>query len=286
MTRFGFRRRLFQNAIDMRHPVASIARWPFWLFAIVRGKPVITRFATGGLRMQLIPKLHGFGSTSVFIKRDYYEPELLAVRRLISEGSVVLDIGGSFGIFALFMAEFVGPEGRVHTFEPGEFSFRQLRANIALNPQGERITPHNVAASDRPATLMLYHIGHSPVNYSIGSADGIDGEPVPAIRVDETIPAEDAARVSFIKIDVEGHEIAALEGARSIIEERRPTIMFEVSTSALARHRQVPADVYNYLAGYGYSFWELGPDGRFIETGSPRNGNIFAATRNLAALVP
>ncbi len=281
MTLSGFRRRFTQNAMDTAHPFASLARWPAWLLACASGRATIARFKTGGLKMLLVPKLHSFGSTSIYIKRDYYEPELLGVGRLIKPGSVVLDIGGSFGIFALFMAHFSGPKGRVHSFEPGHFSFSQLSTNVALNRMEQRIVLHHAAASDRSATLQLFHIGGSPVNFSLGGATGIAAEEVPAVRVADLVPAADAARVSFIKIDVEGYEIAALEGARPIIEAAKPVIMFEVSASALARQGQVPLDVYDFLSSFGYRFWMLEGTRMVPVEGTP-DGNIFAAIADLA----
>jgi FkbM family methyltransferase len=277
----GLGRRFLQNAIDTKRPVRSALRWPMWLVACARGKPVMARFETGGLVMQLVPRLHAFGTTSIFIKRDYYEPELMAIGRLIRPGDVVLDIGGSYGIFALFMAHFVGPEGHVYTFEPGAFSYSQLVQNIARNPQGERITTYNAAATDKPATLKLFHIADSPVNFSMGGTAGATAEEVPAVRVDATLPPEDAARIAFIKIDVEGYELAALEGARGILEASHPMIMFEVSEDALARQGQTPADIYGFLAGFGYSFWVLDGKGGFRRTSGQPEGNIFAAIGNL-----
>lgn len=284
MTLAGFRRRLLQNAIDLEHPLRSLARWPAWLLAVASRRPPIARFATGALRMRLIPRLHSFGSTSIYIKRDGYEPELRAIRRLIAPGSVALDIGGSFGIFALFMAEYVGAGGRVHSFEPGRLSFAQLTANLALNPQGARVVAHNAAATDVPGTLRLYHIGGSPVNFSLGASEGIEAEEVPAVRIDAALPAEDAARVSFVKIDVEGSEQAALEGMRPILAAARPTILFEVSADALARQRQAPGDIYAYLAAYGYGFWILDPRGRFVRASGTPEGNIFASAGDLSLL--
>lgn len=278
----SFRRRLFQNALDTKRPFASVSRWPLWLAACALRRSTVVRFATGGLKMRLIPRLHSFGSTSLFIKRDHYEPELLAISRLIAPGSVVLDIGGSFGVFALFMAHFVGPQGRVHSFEPGRFSFEQLERNVALNPAAAtRITLHKVAATDVPASLELYHVADSPVNFSVGKAEGATSETVPAMRVDALVSPEEAARVSFIKIDVEGYEIAALEGARAIIEKSLPTIMFEVSEDALGRQGLAPADIYRFLGDFGYRFWGLDQRSRFVPvTGTP-DGNIFASTRDL-----
>lgn len=278
----AWRRRFWQNAIDPQRPLASLARWPAWLLACGVKRPKVARFSTGGLRMQLVPKLHSFGSTSIYIKRDHYEPELLAVGRLIEPGCVVLDIGGSFGIFALFMAHFAGPAGKVHSFEPGRFSFDQITANVALNGLGQRITVHRAAASDQAATLKLFHVGNAPVTFSVGGGEGIEAEEVPAVRVADLVPAEDAARVGFIKIDVEGYEIAALEGARPIIEARHPAIMFEVSADALARQGQTPADVFAYLGSYGYRFWML-EGGRFVPQAEPCDGNIFASIEDLSA---
>lgn len=285
MTPFGFRRRFLQNAIDPARPVASALRWPAWLAACASGRPTVARFRTGGLQMSLVPKLHSFGSTSIYIKRDHYEPELLAVGRLIEPGSVVLDIGGSFGIFALFMAHFAGPSGRVYSFEPGRFSHSQLTNNVALNRMEQRIELHRVAASDKPSTLTLFHIGDSPVNFSVGGAPGMASEEVRAVGVADLVPRDDAARVSFVKIDVEGYEISALEGARPILEARHPTIMFEVAASALVRQGRTPHDVYAYLAGYGYRFWVL-ERGRFVPVDDARDGNIFASIADLSVVRP
>lgn len=272
----------FRNSgIDPLHPMRSLARWPRWLVACAHGGLTTARFATGGLQMQLVPRLHSFGSTSIYIKRDAYEPELLAAGRLIEPGSVALDIGGSFGIFALFMAHFTGPRGKVHSFEPARLSFDILSRNVALNRLSDRIALHRVAAADRPSTLQLTHLSNSPVNFTVAPVAGAATEEVPAARVADLVPVADAARVGFVKIDVEGYEMAALEGARPILEARRPTILFEVSAAALARQGQAPADIFAYLASYGYRFWML-RDGRFQPQEQPSEGNVFAAIDDLS----
>lgn len=277
--------RASKSMIDKRHPLRSLARWPRWLVACQIGKPVVAKFATGGIRMRLTPKLHSFGSTALFIRRDEYEPELLALSRLIEPGSTVLDIGGSYGVFTLFMAHFVGTGGKVYSFEPGYFSFSQISANIALNGFDGRIALHNVAASNQPAKLRLLHHGDSPVNFSIGSVDeGVAFEEVSAERVDALVPSGSWPRVSFIKIDVEGFEATALEGARGILESAHPTIMFEVSEAALARQDMTTAEMFQYLATFGYSFWMLDANKVFVRTTKAQEGNVFASIRDLSVV--
>ena len=233
--------------------------------------------------MRLVPRLHSFGTTALFIRRDEYEPELLAVGRLVDPGSVTLDIGGSYGVFTMFLGHYVGPTGHVHTFEPGHFSFSQISENVALNCFGDRVSLHNVAASDRDGQLRLLHHGDSPVNFSIGTIDeGVASEEVAAARVDSIVPRDQWAKIAFVKIDVEGFEAIALEGARGILEAAHPTIMFEVSEAALARQGMTMAAMFDYLATYGYSFWKLDAVKAFVSVSQPEEGNLFASVNRLS----
>ena len=275
--------RFSQNAIDLDRPLASALRWVPWSAAILRGRPVVTALGKSGLRMRLTPRLKQFGTTSIFIKRDAYEPELRMCAQLVRPGTVAIDIGASYGIYSLFMAQAAGPEGRIHAFEPGAFSFGELTANIALNPGIAEISAHRVAASDKAQTLALFHIGGSPVNFSLGGESGLDREDIAADRADAVVPRAEWPRVSFIKADVEGYELFALSGASQIIEASRPRIMFEVSRDALARQGLVPRDVYKMLATYGYCFWRWnGQQLERVDDTMPE-GNIFASVDDLAA---
>lgn len=275
----SFGRRFAHSTMDMDAPVVSLARWPSWLAACLIGRPVLTKFKTDGLRMMLTPKLHTFGSTSIYIRRDNYEPELKAISRFLKEGDVALDIGGSFGIFALFMSSYVGPTGKVYSFEPGQFSFEQLSANVRLNNRSDRIVLHNVAASNEKAAIRLAHLHDSPVNFSIGEIPDVQAETVQAERIDDILPEIAQNRVRFIKIDVEGYELTALKGCQNIIQRNRPVIMFEVSGPALERQHLRPSDIYGFLAGFGYSF-EILEDGKFVSISDFREGNIFAIAKS------
>ena len=274
-------RHRYRSLVDGRHPVRSLARWPTWLLHCALKRPAIARFKTGSLRMELAPRLMHFGSTSIYIRRDNYEAELLATRRLIEPGSVVLDVGGSFGIFSLFMAHFTGPEGRVHTFEPGRFSHALLRRNAGLNPQLSQLTIHNIAAAAEPGELVLSHLGDSPVNFSISEVEGAETETVRAERVDAIVPRDEWDRVGFIKIDVEGFELEALKGMRAILEAAHPVIMFEVSHPALQRQGITAQTVYDWLADLGYRLFAL-DDGQFVPISAAQGDNVFASVTDLA----
>src|ERR1700744_2187718 len=57
-----------------------------------------------------------------------------ALRRLVTPSSTVLDIGANIGAHTLLLAQLVGPQGSVLSFEPTEFAFQKQAKNLALNP--------------------------------------------------------------------------------------------------------------------------------------------------------
>jgi FkbM family methyltransferase len=272
------RQRFVQSAIIPGRPFTTAARWLAWLLYCVTRLRAVVRFEHVDARMRLLPRLTNFGSTSIFIKRDHYEPELLALRPFIEPGSVVVDVGGSFGIYSLFLSRYVGPAGRVITFEPGALSYRLLTENLALNGAAN-VSAHKNAVADRPGTMRLYHIGGSPVNFSLGRTEGIESETVEAVSLDEFLSPHQRTRVSFMKMDVEGYEFFVLAGAKQLIKEAKPVIMFEVSYGAMRRAGVASKAAFDFLESFGYEFFTLrGP--QFLPLLQPSEGNIFAVHRD------
>jgi FkbM family methyltransferase len=72
---------------------------------------------------------------AIYLGNIYERQTKAALRRLVSPGSLVLDIGANIGTHTLHLAELVGPNGRVIAFEPTDFAFRKLGRNLKLNPQ-------------------------------------------------------------------------------------------------------------------------------------------------------
>ena len=69
-------------------------------------------------------------------------------------------------------------------------------------------------------------------------------------RADDFVELYDK-KISLIKIDVEGHELAALQGAKGLIEKNNPVILFEQHASDFSGGR---SDVVDYLRGLNYRF--------------------------------
>ena len=167
-----------------------------------------------------------------FIKYKYLgrgEPELRLIRHLVEPGTTAIDVGASIGMYSAEMARYAG---KVLAFEPNPAvaAFTRVVAapnieviNVALSSQAGRATLTMPMNRKGHATTELAAIDRRPA----AGADNVSSIEVETRRLDD-FPVSDCG---FIKIDVEGHEEAVLDGASSLIATRRPVLMIELVES-------------------------------------------------------
>lgn len=155
---------------------------------------------------------------------------------------VVWDVGAFIGDHT---AAYLGIEGveRVVAFEPNPDSYYCLDKNVGGD---KRCWCFNVAASD----------GRGTVSFETGDNAGASritmrgNKKVDAVKLDDFMlgtPAPD-----FIKIDVEGWEMFALNGMKSTIRRHRPMIFIEINKGALAANGHSVTDIKKFFADIGY----------------------------------
>jgi FkbM family methyltransferase len=134
----------------------------------------------------------------------------------VRAGDVVIDGGGAWGDTALYFAHAAGPQGRVRTFEFEPANLERLRANLGLNPE--------LAARVEIDERALWHASGERlaiVPFGPGTKIAAGGElDVPSAAIDDL----GLERVDFIKLDIEGAELAALRGARATLVRDRPRL--------------------------------------------------------------
>ncbi len=156
------------------------------------------------------------------------EPDLHACRSLLKEGDIVLDVGANIGVYTRFCSEFVGPTGRVISLEPVPETYSYLTGNVrALNLTN--VQCFNVAASDHDdesgrMSIPQYDTGGRNLYTAKLSSEG--NVAVKVARLDTLFPD---LTPSFIKCDVEGHEVACIKGALNLIRRCQPNWLVEVS---------------------------------------------------------
>jgi FkbM family methyltransferase len=133
------------------------------------------------------------------------------------EGDYVIDGGAFIGDSALWFSQKCGETGRVFSFECHPGSYAQLCANVEAHGLGN-VTCIQKGLADKESTFMFTDQAH-------GSGIRADGTiEVECTTIDAFAAKEGLPRVDLIKLDIEGSEAAALDGAKETIRGYRPSI--------------------------------------------------------------
>lgn len=177
----------------------------------------------------------------------------------VPAGSLVIDIGANVGFFTLKFARWVGASGKVIAVEPDEENFVYLTTMIAKAHHASRVSAHHGAAAAKDGVLRLHRNELHPGDHRL-ALDG-RGIEIPAFAIDSLVESDDAARVSLIKIDVQGAEMMVLNGAWRTIEASRPALFVELDDTALRDFGSSAADILDALEARNYLAYRLLPKG-------------------------
>ncbi|NOY55605.1 MAG: FkbM family methyltransferase [Actinobacteria bacterium] len=197
----------------------------------------------------------------------YLEKEMLVLETVVAPGDVCFDVGAAGGTYMYLLARRAGPSGQVHAFEPRSRSHRAIeRARRLLGMH--TVSVHRVGLADEEGSMEILIPSWHGVPFTtrafLASAYGKDAEEVPdgftdlhsltipMTTIDRFVVDKALHRIDFIKADIEGAELALLEGARTSIERWRPTILIEIEERHLARYGRHPVEVVEFLARHGY----------------------------------
>ncbi|MGZ3710862.1 MAG: FkbM family methyltransferase, partial [Bdellovibrionota bacterium] len=182
-----------------------------------------------------------------------YEPvEINLLLSLIQPGSTIVDAGANIGFYSLMMAQKAGPSGEVHAFEPIPETFALLTRHVSLNKNIGKIHANRLALWNKTETLQ-FNLGeqheHNCGGYSAASGEK-GGRMVScnAVTLSEYFRAAGLARLDVLKMDIEGAELSALEGALELIGRFRPIICLEVCRSTCQAFGYDPERLWEKLS--------------------------------------
>ncbi len=180
-----------------------------------------------------------------------------ALWRLLDPGALALDIGANIGYTTSIMAHKTGPAGKVLAFEPHPALFRALEANVARFKQHETtgaIIAVNLALSDSRGASYLTYTDQFQTNHGIARLTDAPDSAAKLIAVQKHSldGMLGATNITLMKVDVEGHELQVLQGAKNLLQRQgvKHIIYEDLSGSDSA--------VHTLLASYGYSLYALG----------------------------
>lgn len=198
-----------------------------------------------------------------YVVPRFWEPEVELIRYFVKSGDSALDLGANIGWYSAVLAKLVGENGKVYAVEPIPETFALLStvvARLGLN----NVDLFNCAVSDKKGTAVMEIPRHDygGTNYYMAkivsgnhSHSHLERFEVPLRSVDDLLSGSLAERVTFVKCDVEGHELAVIRGAAQFFQKTKPAMMIEVSGTV-----EVQNDPHNeffaIMKGYGYTpYW-------------------------------
>lgn len=178
-------------------------------------------------------------------------------------GTTFVEVGANFGVYCLSAVSAHG-FGRAIAYEPDPASFQLLTRNIERNRLRSRVTAYNAALSSSPGELTLQLGTFNAGDNRIVDRDRVSGDHCATVRVPAWTFDDEVARdhipiddLGLVLVDVQGHELEVLRGARSLLSAGAP-LLIEYATAmaddkALRELEDIVAEHYRVMVDLGWS---------------------------------
>ena len=177
------------------------------------------------------------------------------LKSFLSEGDTFVDIGANHGSFSIIAAKLVGHSGLVVAIEPQPRLAHLVEKSLAANTQC-KYQVHRIACGDQDGHTDFYlttgSSGSAGLFPALSTTSSYRKFSVPLKRFDDAVDWQQFPGQVFIKLDIEGSELAFLRGASTMIRARKPHIMLEISPSSMKAARVTGDDMTRYLQVLGY----------------------------------
>jgi FkbM family methyltransferase len=212
-----------------------------------------------------------FFKSAYFVYKRYFEDDLEDLVRAfpsLVRGGNVLDIGANIGYTASVLARAIAPDEKVYAFEPEPHNFRILEHVAAQREFSGKIVPLQLAVGAENKTINLWindrhHADHRVVTEQFGSTHpGSKQVSVSLVRIDSFLESQ-PRNVSFIKIDVQGYELAVCQGMQETLRQNPDvTIVLEFMPSALRELGFEPSHLIDFFVERGFKIYHIHPRGK------------------------
>jgi FkbM family methyltransferase len=187
-----------------------------------------------------------------------FEKEVVELAsKYIKPGTAVLDVGSNFGQMSILFSTMVGEKGVVHAFDADDWIFEILTKNIKVNNREGKIIPHFGAVHNIENEVLHFPVQDFARFESYGSY-GIDynqktGRSVNSLTIDSLNIQEP---ISFMKIDIQGGDLQAMQGAVKTIEKNRMPILFEYEYHFEEEYNLCFQDYVDFVQSINYKFYK------------------------------
>lgn len=247
--------------------------------------PIIPDRALHAVKKPYYAYMVGRASENYLVEADIH-----VVKHLVSEGDQVVDIGAAIGTFTKVLSGWVGPSGRVYSFEPIPLTFDFLSNNVR-KLRLKNVEPLNYALSDVSGSMTMVI-----PKYRWGSDCWYDArirkEPADSSlrQFNVTVTTLDSrfggtgAPISFIKCDANFHELSVVNGALQTLRRSHPAMLIEINPDP-DDPGTTAYQTFTLLSGEGYqAYWYDGRSLRMRRQGEKSQNYFFLTQAHLERL--
>lgn len=183
----------------------------------------------------------GDHATAVLSSGETWETHFLRLSEIfVKRGMSVLDAGAHFGYNTLQVSRLVGAMGTVIALEPQRIIFQQLCHHLFHN-QIYNVTALPFAVLDRETKISISSFEETDARNRGVTSIGSGSEQTRSVSIDAL------GEFDFLKLDIQGSELAALRGAERCLEKKRPIIFIELEENFLRQQGASSKEVIEFL---------------------------------------
>ena len=233
---------------------------------------------------------------SIYVNGIWERENTAVVRRLLSPGATVFDIGANTGYYTLLFSHLAGANGRVYAFEPVPSTRAALERNVARAATSSNVQILPVAVSDHPGEVLIHvagaintgasHVVSADVDDSIFSsgrkrAGIVQTLALRCVTGDEIWRERGRPAVDLVKIDIEGHELHALRGMPELLNANdNIVVLVEVRESFLVAGGASAGELFAFMSAHGFTSYDFEVRrGTFYCNNRVRSGELIIFTR-------
>ena len=225
------------------------------VLALAKGELIELSLPYDWARIHLYPDLINTTTYVLLEQGDWFEKnDLNFFRSIIRSDDTVFDLGANVGPYSISAA--ARTNGKVIAVEPASETFELLNRSAS---QFSNMTAIHAAISDKPGTAFLSCDDGPSEEFKLSDNNETQGEEVPVVTIDDIAAEHGIESVDIIKMDVEGHELNALAGAKKVISNGSPIIFYEVKHCNDLHPELI--DAFEY---FGYDSYFTLPDAKTI----------------------
>ncbi len=204
--------------------------------------------------------------------------------KLIKPGQIVIDVGAEFGYYTLYLAELVGPSGRVFSFESNKKASSLLEKSIKLNNISNVSLYNDLVYSSDSSVLVENKANSSRIFLDQSKIENTDNvEIVNTITLDKQL--NKIHNVSLLYINTTKNNLNVIYGAKNLIARSRNIKIITIWSGVDKKAKEIER-VFNDFAHLDFKFWLINDDITLTEINDYRvllgenHINIIIAKKN------